>query len=76
MWELDTNMTVRSLIILGKLKWDTSIDGLELRAGYVLVQRGGVFELGSYENPMLLRATIYLRDNGKAHPILGSRFLG
>ena len=25
---------------------------------------------------MLLRATITLLDNGKAHPILGGRFLG
>ena len=74
-WLLDTNMTVRSLKIMGTLRWDTSTDDLVLNAGYVLVERGGVFELGTYEQPMLLRATIYLRKTNATHPYLGSRFL-
>ena len=34
-------MTVRSLTIQGELVWDTSVDGIVLDAGYVLVERGG-----------------------------------
>ena len=75
-WLLDANMTVRSLTILGTVRWDTAADGLELSAGYVLVERGGTFELGTYDEPMLLRATIRLLDNQKTHPYFGGRFLG
>ena len=66
---------MRSLTIRGTLRWDTSIDGLELHAGYVLVERGSRFELGTYEQPMQLRATIRLLDNQAEHPYIGKRFL-
>ena len=75
-WLLDANMTARSVTVQGMLRWDTRIDGLVLRAGYVLVERGGGFELGTQDQPMLHTATIYLLRNGKEHPYLGGRVLG
>jgi hypothetical protein len=76
-WGLDTNLTARTLTVRGTLRWDTSIDGLELSVGYLLVERGGTFELGTYDAPMLLRATVRIRDDASLppHPYLGSRFI-
>ena len=76
-WVLDANMSVRSLTIRGTLRWETTVDGLELSSGYVLVERGGAFELGTLDAPMLLRATIRIRNNTghTPHPYLGTRFI-
>lgn len=75
-WLLDVNMTVASLTVRGALRWDTSVDGLQLSAGYVVVERGGSFELGTIDEPMLMRATIHLRHlPNVSHPYLGSRVL-
>jgi hypothetical protein len=40
-WLMDADMTVATLTIQGHFRWDTTIDGLVLSAGYVYVQRGG-----------------------------------
>ena len=43
---------LRTLTILGTVKWDTEKDGLELRACYILVGEGGYFQVGSRTRPM------------------------
>jgi len=73
---VDANVRVRTLTVEGTLTWDTAKDGLELRSGFVLVQNGGIFNLGSEAAPMRNKATIYITANGADHPQLGERFLG
>ena len=75
-WLLDASMTVSTFTIRGSFRWDTSVDNLILSAGYVVVERGGSFELGTFEAPMLLRATIHILNLANvSHPYLGRRFL-
>lgn len=75
-WVLNANMTVATLTIRGSLRWDTSMNGLVLMAGYIVIERGGRLEVGTAAAPMLLRATIYIRHlTNASHPYLGSRFL-
>lgn len=75
-WLLDADMSVRTLTVLGELSWDTRVDGLTLRAGFVLVGGGGRLRIGSASAPMALRATVYIEANGATHHELGERFLG
>eukprot|EP00930_Biecheleria_cincta_P009405 TRINITY_DN11114_c0_g1_i1.p1 TRINITY_DN11114_c0_g1~~TRINITY_DN11114_c0_g1_i1.p1 ORF type:complete len:1517 (-),score=202.87 TRINITY_DN11114_c0_g1_i1:132-4682(-) len=74
-WLLDVSANVRTLTIEGTLRWDTTKNGLVLTAGYVLVEPGGRFEIGTESNPMRLRAVITL-TGGVSHPAFGTRFLG
>ena len=75
-WLLDSNLTARTVTVRGTLRWDTSVDGLELSTGWLLVERGGHFELATAQQPMINTATIRILDNGAApHPYLGSRFI-
>mmetsp|Transcript_33320 Transcript_33320/g.59828 ORF Transcript_33320/g.59828 Transcript_33320/m.59828 type:complete len:107 (-) Transcript_33320:2347-2667(-) len=69
-------MTVNTLIIYGTLKWDIEKEGIELRAGYILVAEGGYLQVGTRMNPMQRRATIYITEGNESHPWLGTRFLG
>merc|ERR1719469_759465 len=57
-------MDVGSLTIRGKLTWDTSRSNVVLRAGFVMAEGQGVFELGTPDAPMLNPATIYIKNNG------------
>merc|ERR1719265_1873275 len=75
-WILDESATLATLTIRGTLQWDTTKEGLELRAGYVLVEDGGHFELGTATAPMELRATIHISKGPHVHPHLGKRFFG
>eukprot|EP00931_Biecheleriopsis_adriatica_P067560 TRINITY_DN4167_c0_g1_i1.p1 TRINITY_DN4167_c0_g1~~TRINITY_DN4167_c0_g1_i1.p1 ORF type:complete len:1079 (-),score=142.05 TRINITY_DN4167_c0_g1_i1:102-3338(-) len=75
-WLLDASIDVETLTIFGQLSWATDVGGLELRAGYVLVEDGGRFEVGSSTAPMRLQATIYIKDTIHNHTELGRRFLG
>ena len=75
-WLLDESMDIASLTVQGVLRWDTSKDGLVLRAGFVAVEEGGTLEVGTVASPMLRRATIYITKGTPPHPILGRRFLG
>merc|ERR1712190_598573 len=74
-WVLNASMEVETLTIEGTLRWDTSKDGLELRAGYVLVKPGGTLEVGTKESPMIRTATIHIKKSRHTHPRLGKRFL-
>ena len=73
---LNANMNVDSLTIRGALVWDTTKNGLTLSSGFVCVEEDGKFTLGSDANPMTLTATIYLKNNGFAHPAIGKRVFG
>ena len=65
---LDQSADLGSLKIFGSLKWDLAKDNLELKSGYMVAHGpSGSFELGTPENPMLKKATIYIKDNGKQH---------
>jgi len=75
-WVLNASMHVKTLTIEGTLQWDTSKDGLELRAGYVLVKSGGILEVGTKESPMIRTATIHITKSAHTHPEMGNRFLG
>jgi len=68
-WVLDSSLDVETLTIKGTLTWDTSKDGLELRAGYVLVD-GGHLQIGTRAAPMALRATVYIKDSSHRHETL------
>mmetsp|Transcript_35303 Transcript_35303/g.94015 ORF Transcript_35303/g.94015 Transcript_35303/m.94015 type:complete len:1048 (-) Transcript_35303:226-3369(-) len=74
-WILDRSMTVDTLTVSGTLRWDTSVDGLELRSGYVVVDATGHLEVGSVSAPMEKSATIYITENAEEHPKCGHRFL-
>ena len=88
-WILDVDADVETLTINGELSWDTTVDGLTLKAGWVIAEGpGAVFRVGSEAAPMLKRATIHIKDikdsdTGAApffskhiHPTLGDRVLG
>jgi len=74
-WVLDASMSVATLTIKGTLSWDVSKDGLELRAGHVLVD-GGHLQVGTRDLPMNRRATIYITKSSHSHWKFGQRFLG
>eukprot|EP00756_Hemistasia_phaeocysticola_P016414 Hpha_TRINITY_DN15474_c0_g7::TRINITY_DN15474_c0_g7_i1::g.173755::m.173755 len=61
------SIDVRTLTIRGELRWDTSQGGLELRTGWAVVEQNGYFQLGLPEAPMMLPATIYIKNNGATH---------
>jgi hypothetical protein len=67
-------MDVGSLIVRGVLEWDTASDGLELKAGFVVAENGAI-KIGTSLGPMLKRATIYIKNNGRTHS-LGKRIFG
>ncbi|CAK0820097.1 unnamed protein product [Prorocentrum cordatum] len=75
-WVLDASIDVESLTIRGELRWDTAKDGLELRACHVMVEDGGLLEIGTTDAPMELRATIYIKQCGSLSGPMGSRFVG
>ena len=84
-WVLDQNADVDTLTVRGHFLWDTTRDNLRLSAALVIVEPGGRFTLGTEDKPMLLRATIYIKDirdptnPGKSkyiHPELGDRCFG
>eukprot|EP00931_Biecheleriopsis_adriatica_P004358 TRINITY_DN106040_c0_g1_i1.p1 TRINITY_DN106040_c0_g1~~TRINITY_DN106040_c0_g1_i1.p1 ORF type:complete len:1261 (+),score=170.66 TRINITY_DN106040_c0_g1_i1:87-3869(+) len=77
-WLLDTSLDVDELIVEGKLVWDVSKAGLELRACQIMVEDGATFQVGSESDPMNKKATIYIkkcvgRDFGTSGA--GERFL-
>ncbi|CAK9057639.1 Cell surface hyaluronidase (Cell migration-inducing hyaluronidase 2) (Transmembrane protein 2) [Durusdinium trenchii] len=74
-WILDQSVDVKTLKVFGTVKWDTEKDGLELRAGYILVAEGGYFQVGSRTKPMELSATIYIKRGSESHQWFGDRFL-
>jgi hypothetical protein len=73
---LDVSMDVTSLSVLGSLVWDTSKSGLTLSAGFVVVEDGGSFTMGTEGAPMVNPATIYLKNNGASHHHNGKRVFG
>lgn len=61
-------MDVGTLTVYGSLTWNIARRNLEIRALYVLVEAGGVFEIGSEQNPMELDATIYIKTPSNWDP--------
>ena len=43
---MDCSISLRSLTVQGRLAWDTTRAGLELRTGGLLVEEGGEFLVG------------------------------
>jgi len=74
---LDVNVDVRSLTVLGSLSWGDT-DGLELRAGHVMVHGPGAFRVGSPTQPFARKATITLTGNDPGENVMGmgSKFFG
>lgn len=75
-WLVDSSAHFETLTIEGTLEWDITKDNLQLRAGYVLVASGGHLKIGTQDNPMERRATVYITRNDHMHNVLGKRFLG
>jgi parallel beta-helix repeat protein len=75
---MNDDIEVETLTIKGAFRWNTSRAGLTLKAAYVVVEAGGSFECGTEQQPMLLPATIYIRNMTSVadHHILGNRFFG
>jgi len=75
---LDADADLGSLKIDGTLKWDLTKDDLTLKSGFIVAEGPeGTFEMGTPEDPMLNKATIYIKNNGKEHSSrLGSRVFG
>eukprot|EP00122_Pirum_gemmata_P007993 Pgem_evm1s7355 len=76
-WVVDSNVDLDVLHVEGKLSWDLSSDGLKLSATQIIVEDGGVFELGTKDKPMEKEATVWIkRPNGiPEHPRVGERVL-
>jgi len=65
---LSTSIDVNTLKVYGVLQWDTSKDGLEIKTKNILVQ--GVtakLEIGTWHEPMLKKATIYIKANNETY---------
>jgi len=62
--------------VQGTLRWDLEKDGIELRTCYLLVEPGGILEIGTEQYPMDLQATIYIKNCHHEHPHFGRRFAG
>merc|ERR1740129_213901 len=73
---LDTNMDVGSLTIRGKLTWDTRRSNLVLRAGFVVAEGQGEFELGRPDAPMLNPATVFIKNNNREYKSPAGQSLG
>jgi len=71
-----SSMDLETLTVHGTLVWDTTQDGLVLRTGYLLVEQGGLFQLGRDVSPMRLGATVHITKGPHEHPKLGYRFMG
>ena len=56
------------MTVFGKLTWNIARRNLEIRALYVLVETGGIFEIGSEQVPMELDATIYIKTPSNWDP--------
>jgi parallel beta-helix repeat protein len=66
---------VDHLRIWGRLLWDTTKDNLTLRASTILVDECGLFEIGKIDNPMMLRATVYIKNGSEPGHGPGKRYL-
>lgn len=73
-WWLDMSVRLKTLTVKGTLRWDTSVGGLELRAGYISVEDSGLFEIGTKDRPMEKNATVFIEE-GQHHDRWGTRFL-
>jgi hypothetical protein len=73
---LDQNASVRNVTVLGTLIFDDK--DLELTAGYVMVERGGLLSIGNELKPFTKRATITLTGGDTAENVMGmgTKFLG
>jgi len=68
-WVFDTSVDVDTLTVKGSLIWNTAIDGLELRACHIMVEDDGLFQIGTMDAPMVLRAAIYLKRCAESSPV-------
>eukprot|EP00443_Scrippsiella_acuminata_P042009 CAMPEP_0115286310 /NCGR_PEP_ID=MMETSP0270-20121206/61878_1 /TAXON_ID=71861 /ORGANISM="Scrippsiella trochoidea, Strain CCMP3099" /LENGTH=1525 /DNA_ID=CAMNT_0002703355 /DNA_START=436 /DNA_END=5010 /DNA_ORIENTATION=+ len=73
-------MTVDGLKIRGFLKFDDEVARVVLSVGWLLVEKGGVLQIGSPQSPIGkypgVKATIYIkREAINRHPVYGDRFL-
>lgn len=75
-WVVDRSISLETLTVQGTLVWDTTEDGLELRTGYLLVELGGLFQIGREAAPMEKNAVIYIVKGPHEHHKLGYRFVG
>jgi len=69
---LDVSADVNKLVVKGRLTWDTSKDGLTLKADSIWITDCGIFEIGSLDAPMMNDATIYLKSAGGFYSGFGS----
>lgn len=79
-WLISSNMTVDALHIKGILKWDDTLPDLVLTAGWIFIDEGGVFQVGSMREPIGwypgVTAMIYIKKAAiNTHKVYGDRFL-
>ena len=64
-------MDVNFLVVDGILRWDTTVDGLTLRAKSIVIVGNGTFECGTSTDPMLNSATIEIKRSNTTDSIYG-----
>ena len=67
---VDSSITVRSVTVGGTLRWADAPD-LELKANWIIVERGGALQLGSASQPFTKRATVTLTGTDTTQDIMG-----
>jgi len=76
---VDSSLDFETITVHGTLIWDINKPNIELRTFGILVEQGGIFQLGKASQPMMLPATIYIKNPRNAaignHPYLGKRYL-
>ena len=75
--ELSANAEAASVLVKGRLAWSTTSPAV-LSAGFVVADGPqGTIEIGSSSSsPAAPGSGVYIRNNGRAHPVLGKRSFG
>ena len=59
---IDADVDCQYLNVEGAVVWDTTVDGITLRAAGIIIVANGSFTLGTQESPMLLEATVVIKS--------------
>ena len=74
---MNGNLNVAAIRVLGTIIWDETSQKQPIQwlcAGYVVVERNGIFKLSMNSN--LQKAYVYIKNNGALHPGLRTRVFG
>ena len=74
---MNGNLNIAAMKVWGTVDWNETLQKQSsqwLCAGYVVVEKNGVFKLSL--NSINLKAYVYIKNNGAVHPILRTRVFG